>query len=68
MASPTGVNMPPPTPWTTRKAISWPIVCAEPHNKEPPVKAIKAIRNVRFVPNRSPSQPDVGIHTARLSV
>ena len=26
----------------------------------------RAKRKVRFVPNRSPTQPDTGIHTARL--
>ena len=48
--------------------MSWPIVCDMPHSSEPPVNAANANRKVRFVPNRSPSQPDVGIHTARLSV
>ena len=68
IARPTGVSIPPPMPWITRKAISWPIVCAAPHSSEPHVNAIRANKNTRLVPNRSPSQPDVGIHTARLSV
>lgn len=68
IAMPTGVSMPPPTPCSTRKAISWSIVCATPHNPDPTVKAANAKRNVRLVPNRSPNQPLVGIHTAKLRV
>jgi hypothetical protein len=48
--------------------MSCPMVWAVPHSNDPNVKAIRAMRNVRFVPKRSPSQPDVGIHTARLRV
>jgi hypothetical protein len=68
IATPTGVSMPPPTPWMTRKVISCPIVCAVAHRAEPSVKATNANMNVFFVPMRSPSHPDAGIHTARLSV
>ncbi len=68
IAIPTGASMPPPTPCTTRKAMSWPMVWAMPHNSEPMVKAPRANMKTRLVPKRSPSQPLVGIHTARLSV
>jgi len=34
---------------------------------EPSVNTASAVRKIRFVPMRSPSQPDAGIHTARLS-
>ncbi len=39
-----------------------------PHSSDPSVNAMKANMNVFFVPMRSPSHPDAGIHTARLSV
>ena len=38
-----------------------------PHSAEANVNAASAKRNVFFVPNLSPSQPDAGIHIARLS-
>ena len=67
IARPTGVNIPPPTPWRTRKAMSSPSEVDKPHRHELTVNTISANWNVRFVPNRSPIQPDAGIHTARLS-
>ena len=62
------MSIPPPMPCTTRNAISCAIDCAVAHSSDPPMNAMNANMNVRFVPIRSPSQPDVGIHTARLSV
>ena len=68
MAMPTGVSMPPPTPCSTRKKMSCSMVVEKPHAADPAVNAASANRNVRLVPNRSPSHPLVGIHTARLRV
>ena len=68
MATPIGVSMPPPTPWTMRNATSWPIVWANPHSTEPPTNRPSAVRNTRLVPKRSPIQPLAGIHTASDSV
>ena len=68
MVTPTGVSMPPPTPCSTLKAMSCSIDCASAHASDPATNAPKANMNTRLVPNRSPSQPDTGIHTARLSV
>ena len=68
IAMPTGVSIPPPTPWSTRNRISCPIEDDIEHSNEPRVNAARANRKIRFVPNRSPSQPDAGIHTARLTV
>ena len=67
MAEPTGVIMPPPTPWSTRKATSCSMDCAAPQRAEPIVKVARAKRNTRLVPIRSPTQPENGVHTARLS-
>ena len=68
MLTPTGVSMPPPTPWNTRNAMSWLMVCAIEHSSDPATNAANANMNTRLVPNLSPSQPDTGIHTAKLSV
>jgi hypothetical protein len=48
--------------------MSCSIDCASAHASDPATNAPKANMNTRLVPNRSPSQPDTGIHTARLSV
>ena len=66
MAVPTGVNMPPPTPCNTRNAMREFALHAAPHSADAPVNMASAKRNVFFVPNRSPIQPDAGIHNARL--
>ena len=67
MAVPTGVIMPPPTPCRTRKATSDSMLQARPHRAEAVVNMTRARMKMRLVPNRSPSQPDAGIHSARLS-
>ena len=64
---PTGVSIPPPTPWANREAINMLIELASLHISEAPIKIDSANMNVCFVPKRSPTQPDTGIHTARLS-
>ena len=67
MAVPTGVSMPPPTPWTTREITSCSTDCDSPHAIEAAVNNPSAKRKVRLVPMRSPIHPDAGIHTARLT-
>ncbi len=67
MAMPTGIIMPPPAPWTTRKATSWVMFWATPHSAEPIVKTTMDISNTLLPPKRSPSQPDEGMKTARLT-
>ncbi len=67
MAMPTGVSMPPPTPWITRKATSSGRLWASPHSTEAPVKTAMANRSTRLDPNRSPSHPAAGMNTARLT-
>ena len=47
--------------------MSSPSEVDSPQRAELTVNTTRANRNVRFVPNRSPIQPDAGIHTARLS-
>lgn len=67
MAVPTGVSIPPPMPWSRRKAMSWSSEAARPHRTEAAVNRPTATRNVRLVPTRSPIHPDAGMKTARLS-
>jgi hypothetical protein len=66
MAVPTGVSMPPPTPCSTRNAISDSTLQARPQRIEASVNTERANMNVRLVPNRSPAQPLTGMKTARL--
>ena len=67
MAMPTGVSMPPPTPWMTRKKTSSERLPAMPHRADAPVNRAMASRSIRLDPNRSPSQPAAGMNTARLT-
>ena len=64
---PTGVSMPPPTPWMMRKAIIDSRFQERAQSAEPNTKTTSAKMNTFFVPRRSPSQPDAGIQIARLS-
>ena len=67
MAVPTGVSMPPPTPCSTRNATRLSMFHAAPHRADASVNITSANTKIFFVPKRSPSQPDAGIHSARLS-
>jgi hypothetical protein len=50
-----------------RKATSSPRLDATPHSAEATEKTAMAVSSTRLPPNRSPSQPDAGINTARLT-
>ena len=67
MAMPTGAIIPPPAPWMTRKRTSSVMFWANPHRTEPRVKTAMAINSTRLPPKRSPSQPEAGMKTARLT-
>ena len=67
MASPTGVIIPPPTPCSTRNMSSSVSDPARPHSAEAAVKTAIATSSTRLPPNRSPSQPDAEMNTARLT-
>jgi len=67
MAVPTGVSMPPPTPWRTLKAINSLSDVARPQRMEAPVNAASAKRNTRLVPILSPIHPEAGMKTASPS-
>jgi hypothetical protein len=67
IAIPTGVSMPPPAPCSTRKATSCSRLCAIPHSAEAVTNIASAIKKIRLVPKRSPSQPDAGMNAARLT-
>ena len=67
MAIPTGASMPPPAPCRTRNATSSGRLCAWPHRADAIVNTAIAMSSTRLPPNRSPSQPDAGMNTARLT-
>jgi len=67
MAIPTGASMPPPAPWRIRNSTNSPRLDATPHSAEATEKTAIAVSSTRLPPNRSPSQPDAGMNTARLT-
>ena len=67
IAMPTGASMPPPTPWSTRNATSSPRLVAVPHSADAIVNTTIAASSTRLPPRRSPSQPEAGMNTARLT-
>ena len=67
IAIPTGTISPPPAPWMTRKRTSWPRLPAAPQRADAPVNSTMAISSIRRPPKRSPSHPDAGMKTARLT-
>jgi hypothetical protein len=67
MASPTGAIIPPPTPCSTRKISSSVSEVARPHSADATVNSTIAVSSTRLPPNRSPSQPDTEMNTARLT-
>jgi hypothetical protein len=64
---PTGRSIPPPRPWSTRKAMSSVGEEESPQSAEPMPNSTREISQIRFVPNRSVSHPDSGITTASES-
>ena len=67
MAIPTGASIPPPTPWRIRNSTSWVMLAANPQRAEATVKITIAASSTCFPPNRSPSHPEAGMNTARLT-
>ena len=67
IAMPTGTSMPPAAPCRIRNATSSPRLDATPHSAEAPVNSAIAASITRLPPYRSPSQPDAGMLTARLT-
>ena len=67
IAIPTGASMPPPAPWRIRNATSSPRLDAIPHNADAAVNTAMAVSMTRLPPKRSPSQPEAGMKTARLT-
>ena len=64
---PTGISMAPPTPCSTRAAISWFSVAEAAQAMEPVVNRAMASVKMRRVPKRSASQPVAGMTTAMVS-
>ena len=67
IASPTGAIIPPPTPCSTRKTSSSASDAAMPHSADAAVNTTIAESSTHLPPNRSPSQPDAEMNTARLT-
>ena len=67
IAIPTGASMPPPAPCRIRNATSSPRLDAIPQSTEAAVNSAIAASMTRLPPYRSPSQPDAGMVTARLT-
>ena len=67
MAIPTGASMPPAAPCRIRNATSSPRLEASPHSAEAVVNTAMAASMTRLPPSRSPSQPEAGMNTARLT-
>jgi hypothetical protein len=67
IAMPTGASMPPPTPWRIRNSTSSVMLAASPQSAEASVKITMAPSRTRFPPSRSPSHPEAGMNTARLT-
>ncbi len=65
---PTGTIMAPPQPCRMRQATSTWMLLEMPQRNEPIVKSPIADANTRRVPNRSATQPLIGMKTARLKV
>jgi len=65
MAMPTGISRPPPTPWSARNTTSCARVWDSPHRAEAAVNTATAKSSTRFVPKRSPSQPEARMNPAR---
>jgi hypothetical protein len=59
MPNPWGSISAPSSPWSSRKAISVPLVGATAHSTEETVNPATPARKVRRRPNRSPSRPPV---------
>ena len=64
---PTGTIIAPPMPWKMRASTSSGRDWLMPHSTEPRVKTTIAARNTRLAPNRSATQPLIGMNTARLN-
>ena len=64
---PTGMIMPPPKPWRTRKKISDSADQASPHSAEPRPNSVTETIQIRFEPKRSVIQPVSGITVASAS-
>ena len=67
MAIPTGASIPPPTPWRIRNSTSWVMLAAKPQRADATVKITIAASSTCFPPKRSPSHPEAGMNTARLT-
>ena len=64
---PTGSNMPPPMPWTTRKAMRESADQARPHRLEPSTKSPVEYIQIDLAPNRSTAHPVTGVTRASAS-
>jgi len=64
---PTGTIIAPPTPCSSRAQTNSGSDCPKPQRIEPIMKTAMAERKISRAPQRSASQPLIGMKTARLS-
>jgi hypothetical protein len=64
---PTGMIIPPASPWRTRKQMSDSALHARPHSALVSAKAATAVIHTRLGPNCSAAQPVSGITVASAS-
>ena len=64
---PTGSNMPPPMPWSTRKEMSESADQARPHRHEPSTKSAMELIQIDLAPKRSTAHPVTGVTRASAS-
>ena len=64
---PTGTIIAPPRPCSVRASTSCHTEVVKPHRMEPSTNTPIASRNTRRAPNRSATQPLIGMNTARLN-
>jgi len=67
MARLAGARRAPPTPWSTRAAISTPAFGANPQQTEATSNQTTPMKNMRLRPRRSPSEPPRRRKAARVS-
>jgi hypothetical protein len=68
MAKPRAKIMAAPTAWTTRAAISQPMVGESPARTEPVVKTTNPVVKIGFLPTMSPRRPKPRVRVAWVSM
>ena len=67
VASAMAIRPPPPSPWTSRAAISWSMFCEKPEASDPATNTTIAIWNSSRRPYRSEIFPHSGVDAVEAS-